>query len=119
LLSLPDPFPLSTFVPKSDLPLADSLPKNCGTPKRNSRLYRTRLDLPERTRLRVSALDLDGYKARILWVRVNEDGERCVRRRTQTLEVDAQPGMWDLIVEVPERAAQEGQMLLLITRNRR
>jgi hypothetical protein len=33
--------------------------------------------------------------------------------------VDAPPGMWDLLVEVPERAAQEGQMLILITRNPR
>jgi hypothetical protein len=33
--------------------------------------------------------------------------------------VDAQPGMWDLIVEVPERSAQEGQMLILITGNPR
>jgi len=55
----------------------------------------------------------------VLWVRVDERGERCVRRRTQTLAVDAKPGMWDLIVEVPERAAQEGQMLILITRNPR
>jgi hypothetical protein len=37
----------------------------------------------------------------------------------QTLELDAQPGMWEFIVEVPERAAQEGQMLVLITRNPR
>ncbi|MBW2380456.1 MAG: hypothetical protein JRG70_13050 [Deltaproteobacteria bacterium] len=50
---------------------------------------------------------------------MNDEGERCVRRRTQTLEVDVQPGMWDLIVEVPERAAQDGQMLILITRNPR
>ncbi|MBW2160995.1 MAG: hypothetical protein JRH14_13725, partial [Deltaproteobacteria bacterium] len=114
-----DPFPLSTLVPKPDLPLADSLPKYCGVPKPNARLYRTRLDLPERTRLRASALDLDGYKPRVFWVRVNDEGERCVRRRTQTLEVDVQPGMWDLIVEVPERAAQDGQMLILITRNPR
>ncbi|MBW2191022.1 MAG: SGNH/GDSL hydrolase family protein [Deltaproteobacteria bacterium] len=114
-----DPFPLSTLVPKPDLPLADSLPKYCGVPKPNSRLYRTRLDVSERTRLRASALDLDGYKPRVLWVRVNDEGERCVRRRTQTLEVDVQPGMWDLIVEVPERAAQDGQMLILITRNPR
>jgi hypothetical protein len=33
--------------------------------------------------------------------------------------VDAKPGMWDLIVEVPERAAQSGQMLILVTRNPR
>jgi hypothetical protein len=44
---------------------------------------------------------------------------RCVRRRTQTLEVDARPGMWDLIVEVPEKAAEEGQMLVLIARDPR
>jgi hypothetical protein len=111
--------PLSTFVSKPDLPLADSLPTNCGVPKPGSRLYRTRLDLAERTRLRAVALDLGGDKTRVFWVRVNEEGERCVRRRTQALEVDAQPGMWDLIVEVPERAAQEGQMLILITRNPR
>jgi hypothetical protein len=77
------------------------------------------LDLSKRARLRASAFDLAGYKPRVFWVRVNEEGERCVRRRNQTLEVDAQPGMWDLIVEVPERAAQEGQMLILITRNPR
>ena len=110
---LPDPFPLSTLVPKP------SLPKNCGPLKSNSRLYRTRVELSQRTRLRASALDLDGYRHRVFWVRVDEKGERCVRRRTQTLEVDAQPGMWDLIVEVPERAAQKGEMLILITRNPR
>ena len=115
----PDPFPISTLVQKQDLPLATPLPKNCGLPKPNSRLYRTRLDLPDRTRLRASALDLDGYRPRVLWVRIDENGERCVRRRTQTLEVDAQAGIWDLIIEVPERAAQEGQMLILITRNPR
>jgi hypothetical protein len=55
----------------------------------------------------------------VLWVRRDEAGERCVRRRNQTLEVDAKPGMWDLIVEVPERSAEEGQMLLLISRTPR
>ena len=115
----PDPFPLSALISKPDLPLADALPKKCGPLKPDSRLYRARLDLAERTRLRASALDLNGYKPRVFWVHVDEEGERCVRRRTQTLEVDAQPGMWDLIVEVPERAAQEGQMLILITRNPR
>jgi hypothetical protein len=117
--TVPDPFPISSLISKPDLPLAASLPKNCGLPKPNSRLYRTRLDLSDRARVRASAFDLAGYKPRVLWVRVDEQGERCVRRRTQTLEVDAQPGMWDLIVEVPERAVQEGHMLILITRNPR
>jgi len=118
----PDPLPLSTLVPKPPLPLAASLPKNCGSLKPDSRLHRTHIDLtglPDRTRLRASALDLDGYKPRVFWVRVDEEGERCVRRRIQTVEVDAQPGMWDLIVEVSERAAQSGQMLILVTRNPR
>jgi hypothetical protein len=48
-----------------------------------------------------------------------ENGSRCVRRRAQTLEVDARPGMWDLIVEVPENAAEQGQMLILIARDPR
>jgi hypothetical protein len=115
----PPPFLFSALVSKPDLLTAETLPKNCGSLKPNSRLYRHRVELAERTRLRASALDLAGYKHRVLWVRVDENGERCVRRRTQTLEVDAQPGMWDLIVEVPERAAQEGQMLILITGNPR
>lgn len=115
----PDFFPFSALVSKPDLPLVEALPKNCGPPRPNSRLYRTRLDLTDRTRLRASAFDLAGYKHRVLWVRIDENGERCVRRRTQTLEVDARPGMWDLIVEVPERAAQRGEMLILITRNPR
>ncbi|TFH28497.1 MAG: hypothetical protein E4H00_08690 [Myxococcales bacterium] len=82
-------------------------------------MYRTRVEITERTRIRASGLDLDGHKPRVFWVRVDENGERCVRRRNQTLEVDVQSGMWDLIVEVPERAAQEGQMLILMTRNPR
>jgi hypothetical protein len=40
---------------------------------------------------------------------------RCVRRRFQTLEVDVPAGMWDLIVEVPRAAAEEGKLLLLVT----
>jgi hypothetical protein len=82
-------------------------------------LYRRRLALRDRTRIRASALDLDGYRPRVYWVRVDEQGERCVRRRTQTLEVDAGPGMWDLIIEVPERAARQGRMLILVARNPR
>ena len=113
------PFPISTLVSKPSLPPTDSLPPNCGKPTPDSRLYRTRLELSERTRLRASGFDLEGYKPRVLWVRVDADGERCVRRRTQTLEVDAQAGIWDLIVVVPERAAQKGRMLILITRNPR
>ena len=115
----PDPFPFSTLVSKPTLTPVETLPKNCGASPSGSRFYRRRVELAERTRLRASALDLDGYKHRVLWVRIDENGERCVRRRTQSLEVDGRPGMWDLIVEVPERAAQEGQMLILITRNPR
>ena len=115
----PHPLPFSALVSKPDLPAAEALPRNCGRLKPNSRLYRHRVELAERARLRASALDLAGYTHRVLWVRIDENGERCVRGRTQTLEVDAKPGMWDLIVEVPERAAQEGQMLILITGNPR
>jgi hypothetical protein len=114
-----DPFPISALISKPDLPLAGVLPRNCGSAKPNSRLYRTRIDITARTRVRASGLDLDGYTPRVFWVRVDENTERCVRRRNQTLEVDVQPGMWDLIVEVPERAAQEGQMLILVTRDPR
>jgi hypothetical protein len=110
----------STLLTKPNLPSTTSLPKYCGALRPGSRIYRTRVELAERARLRVSALDLDGYKPRVLWVRIDEEGrERCVRRRVQTLEVDAQPGMWDLIVEVPERAARKGQMLILMTRDPR
>ena len=109
----------SVLLTKSSLPLAEALPKNCGALKPGSRVYRRRVEIGERARLRVSALDLAGYRHRVLWVRVDESGERCVRRRIQTLEVDARPGMWDLIVEVPERAAREGRMLILMTGNPR
>jgi hypothetical protein len=85
-----------------------------------SRHYKVELALEERARLRVSALDLNGHKSRVLLVRHDEEnGSRCVRRRAQTLEVDARPGMWDLIVEVPENAAEQGQMLILIARDPR
>ncbi len=115
----PAPFPLSALVDKPSLPPLLSLPRGCGSSKPGSRLYRTRLELLERTRLRASAFDLSGDKPRVFWARADEKGERCVRRRDQTIEVDARPGMWDFIVEVPERAAQEGRMLILITRDSR
>ena len=116
----PDPFPISVLIDKPSLPPATPLPRNCGAPKPNSRHYKVSLPLEERARFRASALDLHGHKSRVLLVRHDEDtGPRCVRRRTQTLEVDARPGMWDLIVEVPERAAEEGLMLLLIARDPR
>jgi hypothetical protein len=101
--------------------MASPLPKNCGPAKPGSRHYKASLPLEERTRLRVSALDLNGHKSRVLLLRHDEETgkARCVRRRTQTLEVDARPGMWDLIVEVPDKAAEEGQMLILIARNPR
>ncbi len=110
---------VSALIAKADLPLATGLPRNCGVPEPNARRYRASIPLQTRTRIRVSALDLAGYKPRVFWVRIDEEGERCVRRRGQTLEVDAKPGMWDLIVEVPERSAQAGEMLLLITRTPR
>jgi|GEM_PF-2460869 len=114
-----DPLPVSALVSKPALPRAASLPSRCGSPQSGARLYRQRLELAERTPIRASAFDLDGDRARVYWVRIDEEGERCVRRRTQTLEVDATPGMWDLIVEVPEHAARQGRMLILITRNPR
>jgi hypothetical protein len=114
-----DSFPITTLVSKPDLPPAVSLPSRCGSPQPGARVYRERLELTERARIRASAFDLDGYRAPVYWVRVDDQGARCVRRRTQTLELDAGPGMWDLIVEVPERAARHGRMLILIARNPR
>jgi hypothetical protein len=110
-----NPFPISALVHKSHLPPGESLPMGCGTLPEGARLYRTRVELHERTRIRASALDLAGYKPRVLWVRLDEQGERCVRRRHQTLEVDAGAGMWDLIIEVGERSTIEDRMLILIT----
>lgn len=116
----PTPLPFSALVHKSSLPLVTSLPPRCGAPTEGARLYRTRIQLSEPARLRVSALDLDGDKPRVFWVRVEEDGTtRCVRRRNQTLEVDVVPGMWDLIVEASGRGAGDDRMLILIARNPR
>jgi hypothetical protein len=65
-------------------------------------------------------LDLDGDRPKVFWVRIDEDGtERCVRRRTQTLELDVPPGMWDLIVEASGRPESDGRMLILIDREPR
>lgn len=114
--SAPTPsLPFSVLVHKPSLPAASPLPKNCGSPKSGARHHLTRFRLEERMRIRASALDLDRHKARVLLVRHGDDsGPRCVRRRSQTLEVDAAAGMWDLIVEVSEPAAKEGQMLILL-----
>jgi len=112
--------PFSVLVDKSSLPTVSSLPPRCGSPISGAGLYRVRVELLEAARLRASALDLDGDKPRVFWVRIDEDGsERCVRRRNQTLEVDVPPGMWDLIVEARPRAAADGRLLILITKDPR
>ena len=81
----------------------------------------SRNGIGRRFEVRGYPIDLDGHKSRVLLVRHDEEtGERrCVRRRSETLELDASPGTWDLIVEVPEKAAEEGQMLILIAREPR
>jgi hypothetical protein len=114
-LTLTPSVPISVLLHKPSLPPTSPLPKNCGTPKPGARHHAIRFTLEERMRLRASALDLDDHKARILLVRHDdESGPRCVRRRSQSLEVDAAAGMWDLIVEVSEAAAKEGQILILV-----
>jgi hypothetical protein len=118
--AVPDPLPISILLDKPSLAPASVLPKNCGLPRPGVRHHTTRITLDERTRLRASALDIEGHKARILLVRHEDGGEpRCVRRRNQTLALDARPGTWDFIVEVSERAAEEGEILFLIARDSR
>lgn len=82
-----------------------------------SRVYRTRIALEERARIRAIALDLDGYRPRVFWVRGEAGAKRCLKRRTQALQLAARPGLWDLVVEVPERASNEGEMLILVALN--
>jgi hypothetical protein len=83
------------------------------------RFYRLRVRLSEGVPLRVSALALNGSKPLIHWIRHDEEsGLRCVKQRTQTLELAAGPGVWDLLIEAEETEATDGQMLVLINRNR-
>lgn len=116
----PDPFPISSLLEKAALSPSSLLPERCGSAQPRSRQHRTQLTLEEGTRLRASAFDLDnGHRPRIMLVRIDEDGERCVRRRLQTLEVDVPAGMWDLIVEIPETPSSQGRILVLIDHDRR
>ncbi len=110
--------PFSAVVEKGSLGV-EEVPVGCGALKPGTRAHRMTLVVEEPTRLRVTALDLDRYQPRVLWVRVSEDGARCVKRRNQTLEVAARPGLWDLIIQVPARNSQDGKMLILIDRNPR
>ncbi|MEM9729820.1 MAG: SGNH/GDSL hydrolase family protein [Myxococcota bacterium] len=117
-LALPTGFPFSAVVDKPML-LEGELPPGCGRLKANARVYRASVTVEEPTRLRATALDLDGFTPRVFWIRNDPEGPRCVRRRNQSIEVAAAPGLWDLIVEVSERATEEGRMLVLIDRNPR
>jgi len=113
---IPPPPHLSLFLDKSLLPPASPLPRNCGTARAEARHYRTSFSLAERARMRVVALAVHGPRSRVLLVKHADDDRpaRCVRRRLQTLEVAVPPGMWDLVIEVPEAAAK-GELLLLVT----
>jgi hypothetical protein len=109
--------PISLLLDKTSLPEASPLPRYCGTTKPGSRHFTASFTVAEPTRIRVSALDLGGRRPRVLLVR-REAGDvpaRCVRRRLQTLEVDVPVGMWDLVIEVPKAAAEDGKLLLLAT----
>jgi hypothetical protein len=114
----PADLPFSVLVDKPSLAVGEAV-LGCGGLRPGARTYRVSVMVEELTRLRVSALDLDGFKPRVFWMRIGEDGARCVKRRNQTLEVAASPGLWDLIVEVSERAAAKSEMLILIDRNPR
>jgi lysophospholipase L1-like esterase len=114
----PADLPFSIVVDKAALGL-EEVPAGCGRLKQGTPAYRVSVAVDEPTRLRLIALDLDRYQPRMLWVRVGEDGPRCAKRRNQTLEVAARPGLWDLIVQVPERASRNGRMLIVIARNPR
>lgn len=114
----PAHLPFSIVVDKTALGV-EEVPAGCGRLKPGAPAYRVSVVVEELTRLRMTALDLDRYQPRVLWARVGEDGTRCVKRRNQTLEVAARPGLWDLIVQVPERASRDGRMLVVIDRNPR
>ncbi|MEM7137629.1 MAG: SGNH/GDSL hydrolase family protein [Myxococcota bacterium] len=115
---VPEGLPFSEFVDKPSLRTGE-LPPGCGRLKPEARVLRVSMSIDEPTRLRAIALDLDGFSHRLFWIRQDPEGPRCVRRRTQALEVAAQPGLWDLIIEVGERAASEGRMLVLVRRDAR
>ncbi|MEM7437528.1 MAG: SGNH/GDSL hydrolase family protein [Myxococcota bacterium] len=115
---VPAGLPFSEFVDKETLPQGE-LPPGCGRLKPEARVLKVSVTVDEPTRLRAIALDLDGFSYRLFWIRQDPEGPRCVRRRNQALEVAAQPGLWDLIIEVGERAASEGRMLVLVRRDAR
>ena len=117
-LIVPADLPFSALIDKPSLPEGE-LPPGCGRLKQGARIYRASVTVDEPTRLRATALDLDGFTPRVFWIRNDPEGPRCVRRRNQSLEVAAAPGLWDLIVEVGERATEEGRMLVLVGRNPR
>ncbi len=114
----PFDLPFSALIEKDALQAVE-IPAGCGAAKPGTRAYRLPIAVDEPTRLRIAALDLDRYQPRVFWVRVGDDRARCVKRRNQTLAVAARPGLWDLIVQPPERAAKDGKMLVLIDRNPR
>ncbi|MGB5809971.1 MAG: hypothetical protein WBG86_05535, partial [Polyangiales bacterium] len=115
---VPSGIPFSILLDKADLPVG-ALPPGCGALKPGARAFRVVVSIDEPTRLRMTALDLDGFTPRVFWIRNDSSEPRCVRRRNQSLEVAAPPGLWDLVVEVPERAAEDGRLLLLIHENPR
>lgn len=114
----PADLPFSVVVDKAQLGVEEA-PTGCGRLEPGARAYRVSVALDDPLRLRLIALDFDRFQPRMLWVRVDENGARCVKRRNQTLEVAARPGLWDLIVQVPKRASRDGRMMIVIDRNPR
>ena len=110
--------PFSRVVDKAALAEGEA-PSGCGAREPRARTYRLPVEVVEPERLRIVALDLEGFQPRLYWAKVDDEGARCVKRRRQTLEVAASPGLWDLFVEVSERASERGRLLILVDRNPR
>ncbi len=111
-----DSFPFSAVFDKARLDELEAMPVGCPEAAEGSRGIRVTMDLADKQRLRAVAIDLEGGETRLYWVRSDETGARCLKRRSQSIEVAPGPGTWDLLVEVRAGAADGGDLLLLLSR---
>ena len=114
-----DALPYSAVIDKAELVEPLDLPEGCSRQAAGAKGLRVTIEVSEPQRIRATALDLEGAEVRLYWAQSRGDVARCLKRRGRSLEVASPAGTWDLFVEVPERAAEAGSLLLLIYRELR
>lgn len=112
----PSTFPFSEIISKRMLANKHDRYEGCRTSPQRGPEYRATLTLQGPRKLRFASVDLTGRNTKLFLVRKDAAESECVTARPQSITRQLEPGTWELIVELSPKAADRGELLVLIDR---